>query len=78
MSKPPDPQPDRTPGLEAGGGVPPGETPPDSGSTTEGLAFREPPAPKVLPTASVVAIVVGAVILVALAVWAALDLTGVL
>ena len=78
MSVPPDPQPDRTPGLEAGGGVPPGETPPDSGSTTEGLAFREPAPPRVLPLATVVAIIVGAGVIVALAVWAALDLTGVI
>ncbi|MEU4741733.1 DUF6480 family protein, partial [Actinosynnema sp. NPDC023658] len=28
---PPDPDPARTPGLEPGGGVAPGETPPDSG-----------------------------------------------
>jgi hypothetical protein len=77
MSEPPDPRPDRTTGLEPGGGVPPGETPPDSGSTTEGLAYREPDAPRVLPVASVAAIVAGAVIIVALAVWAALDLTGV-
>ncbi|GLZ38836.1 DUF6480 family protein [Actinokineospora sp. NBRC 105648] len=41
-AKPPDPDPLRTPGLglEPGGGVRPGDTPPDSGSTTEGLSGR--------------------------------------
>ncbi|CAL9553422.1 hypothetical protein SUDANB95_04446 [Actinosynnema sp. ALI-1.44] len=39
---PPDPDPATTPGLEPGGGVAPGDTPPDSGSTTSGLTHHEP------------------------------------
>ena len=74
---PPDPDPRNTPGLEAGGGVPPGETPPDSGSATRGLAHREPAPPRALPLATVITIIVGAVIVVVLGVWAALDLTGI-
>jgi hypothetical protein len=42
---PPDPQPDRTPGLEPGGGVRPGDTPPESGQTS-GLSHREPAPPR--------------------------------
>jgi len=38
---PPDPDPALTPGLEPGGGVAPGDTPPDSGSTTPGLTHHE-------------------------------------
>ncbi|ONI79989.1 hypothetical protein ALI144C_25085 [Actinosynnema sp. ALI-1.44] len=38
---PPDPDPNRTPGLEPGGGVRPGDTPPDSGSVS-GLSHPQP------------------------------------
>jgi hypothetical protein len=37
----PDPEPDRTTGLEPGGGVPPGETPPAESSMPE-AAIRQP------------------------------------
>jgi len=48
---PPDPDPAQTPGLEAGGGVAPGTTPPESAQTS-GLSASEPnPRRRFTPTA---------------------------
>ncbi|MGV9748197.1 DUF6480 family protein [Rhodococcus zopfii] len=43
-----DPEPDSTPGLEPGGGVPPGTTPPESAGTS-GLSAPEPETRKRFP-----------------------------
>jgi hypothetical protein len=44
----PDPDPDRTPGLEPGGGVRPGDTPPESGGTS-GLSHPQPMPGRAIP-----------------------------
>ncbi|GHH31035.1 DUF6480 family protein [Lentzea cavernae] len=62
---PPDPDPARTPGLEPGGGVNPGDTPPDSGSTTEGLSHHERKPPTATAGRIVIAIIVLFAVLVA-------------
>ncbi|NKQ57174.1 hypothetical protein HFP15_30315 [Amycolatopsis sp. K13G38] len=67
---PPDPDPDRTPGLEPGGGVRPGDTPPDSGQTS-GLSHQEPKPPKVLPWATITVSAVLALLVAALIVASA-------
>lgn len=41
----PEPGPRRAPGVDAHGGVPPGETPPGEGGTY-GISHPEPPAPR--------------------------------
>ncbi|PXY25972.1 hypothetical protein DI005_00920 [Prauserella sp. PE36] len=60
---PPDPDPARTPGLEEGGGVRPGDTPPESGQTS-GLSHREPRQSKGMSIAWLV-VVVASIVLVA-------------
>jgi hypothetical protein len=62
----PDPDPDRTPGLEPGGGVQPGDTPPESGSTTTGLSHTDPDPPRSVPVVTIVLSVLLAVLVAAL------------
>lgn len=60
---PPDPDPADTPGLEPGGGVQPGDTPPDSGSTTVGLSHHERDTAKAWGPVSIAIILVVAVMI---------------
>ncbi len=43
-SEPPEPDPDRTPGLEPRGSAPPGETPPDAASATGAVSHKSTPS----------------------------------
>jgi hypothetical protein len=63
----PDPDPTRTPGLEPGGGVTPGETPPDSAQTS-GLSEHQPPPKRRVTPASVVSLIVATVFILLLVV----------
>lgn len=56
-----DPEPNDTPGLEAGGGVQPGDTPPDSNSATASpkqASPTKPPRGNLVMTVAIIAIVV--------------------
>ena len=55
-AQPPDPDPARTPGLEPGGGVAPGELPPDSAQTS-GLSEAQPRVRRRYTPTAVVSIV---------------------
>jgi hypothetical protein len=68
---PPDPDPARTPDLDAGGGVVPGATPPESAQTS-GLSAPEPSTRKQFPgigiaTLVTIALVVAVFIVVVVA-----------
>ncbi|RSM56159.1 hypothetical protein DMH03_32120 [Amycolatopsis sp. WAC 01376] len=52
---PPNPEPEKTPDLEPGGGVSPGDTPPDSAQTS-GLSHPQPMPSKAMPIAWLVLI----------------------
>lgn len=54
---PPDPDPARTPGLETGGGVAPGDTPPEAGQTS-GLSHPQPMPSRKAPVVTLVAVVI--------------------
>jgi hypothetical protein len=78
-AQPPDPDPANTPDLEAGGGVRPGSTPPDSAQTS-GLSENEPRTSWSFPPtgiATMVVIGVIVVVFVAIAVLLVLDIVGV-
>jgi hypothetical protein len=77
---PPDPEPAQTPDLEAGGGVTPGATPPDSDQMSGIGKVEENPRHRITPgsVTTVVAVAVFALIFVAVAVGLILNMTGVL
>jgi Family of unknown function (DUF6480) len=77
-AQPPDPDPARTPGLEPGGGVRPGELPPDSAQTS-GLSEPQPRVRHRFTVTSVVTFVAIAVFLllfIATGIVLVVDLVG--
>ncbi|OBH00621.1 MULTISPECIES: DUF6480 family protein [unclassified Mycobacterium] len=76
-AQPPDPDPTHTPGLEPGGGVAPGTTPP-AAPQTSGVA--EPQPPRRMPPSGVLTIIgvcVFAVVFIAVAVLLVMKIVGV-
>ena len=73
---PPDPDPAQTTGLEPGGGVAPGATPPDSAQTS-GLSESQPrPRRRLTPTvvASLIALAIFVLLFVVTGVWLLVDM----
>jgi Family of unknown function (DUF6480) len=77
-AQPPDPDPAATPGLEPGGGVAPGTTPPESAQTS-GLSEPEPrPRRRLTPAtvAGLVAITVFVLLFIATGVLLLMNMSG--
>ncbi|WP_199430500.1 DUF6480 family protein [Qaidamihabitans albus] len=74
-ARPPDPDPRETPGLERGGGVAPGDTPPESGQVS-GLSHQEPRQSRKMSLGWVLAIAVVVVLVAGFFVAYAVALLG--
>jgi hypothetical protein len=78
-AQPPDPDPGQTPGLEPGGGVAPGTTPP-AAPQTAGVAQQQPPNRRQLTPGAVLtvlAVCVFAIVFIAVAVLLVMKIVGV-
>lgn len=73
MATRPDPDPDSTAGLEPGGGVIPGDTPPIE-SATSGLSSPQPQPKRAIPMVFIIAIVLFVLFVLAFLVGRIVDL----
>lgn len=71
----PGPEPHETPGLEPGGSVQPGDTPPDAGQTS-GLSHPQPIPSRTVPVATLVILGIIVLAVVGFFLARALDLFG--
>jgi hypothetical protein len=78
-AQPPDPDPADTPGLEPGGGVAPGDTPPDSAHVTQSANTDPTPARRFTPGAIAAFAIVGiiAAVFLVVAILRLLEIAGV-